>query len=117
LVPVIIHRVDPAMVGSPEFALKLQVVRWIGKDQVDRILGKRGQDDAAVSDQNLVQGKCWIVIRHNGLIVTVFQPFGQGCYESDQGFPADPIKSQLNPRGSCNVLIEIDRKTAIDWIS
>ena len=52
LVPVVVDRVDQALVGPRKRAFELQIVRGIGEHEVDRGFGKRVHLLDAVADQN-----------------------------------------------------------------
>ena len=35
LIPLIINRIDPGKIGTPQFLVELQVIRWVSKNQVN----------------------------------------------------------------------------------
>ena len=63
LVPVIGHGIDMAAVGPVEIAAQLQVVRRIGEDQVDAVVGQAAHRLHAVSVEDLAQRQ--IVLRRD----------------------------------------------------
>ena len=54
LVPVVVDRVDQALIGAGERAFELQVIGRIGEDEIDRGLGQPRHLGHAVADQDRV---------------------------------------------------------------
>jgi hypothetical protein len=52
MVPGVVDRVDPAAFGAEQVAAELQILRRVGKDHVDRSVGKprHGGDTVALDD-------------------------------------------------------------------
>ena len=53
-VPVVVDRVDQALVGARQRALELQVVGRIGEDEIDRGLGEPHHLGHAVADEDRI---------------------------------------------------------------
>ena len=56
-IPFIVDSVHSAVVGAVKIALQLKVIRWIGKDQVDRRIGQAPHRLDAIAVQNLIERK------------------------------------------------------------
>ncbi len=54
-VPIVVHRVDFALVGPGQAAFELKVIGRVGEDQIDAGLGQAAHGLDAVADQDLVQ--------------------------------------------------------------
>ena len=54
LVPVVVDRVDQALIGTRQRAFELQIIGRIGEDEVDRGFGQRVHLRHAVADQDRV---------------------------------------------------------------
>jgi hypothetical protein len=78
LVPVVVHRIDVGLIGTPELLLELQVVGRVGKYQVDRGLGELAEQGEAIAGEDLVEGQmsshCWISCY---FLCSVIIPFGE----------------------------------------
>ena len=55
LVPVVIDRIDHAVVGPQQVAAQLQIIGRVGKDHIDARIGQRTHRFDTVHFQNLVQ--------------------------------------------------------------
>ena len=54
LVPIVVDRVDHALIGARQRAFELQIVRRIGEDEIDARLGQPGEFGDAVADDDRV---------------------------------------------------------------
>src|SRR5262249_58242010 len=55
LVPVIVNRIDMRVVGPFQIAGKLKVVRWVGKNEINRLRRQLRYPGDAVADKNAVR--------------------------------------------------------------
>ena len=62
-VPLVVDAVHQTVVGPPQLAAQLQVIRWIGKDAVDRRRRQHAHQLHTVAPQNLVQRQLVVVIQ------------------------------------------------------
>jgi len=55
LVPVVVDRIDAGVVRSFQIAGELEIVRWIGEDEIDGSRGQLRHSGDAVADKNAVR--------------------------------------------------------------
>ena len=57
LIPGVSHRIDLAVVGPVQLTIKLQIVRGVGKNQINRVGRQSLQPLYAVTNQNFIERK------------------------------------------------------------